>query len=205
MDTDIPIRLTELETESAIFQLLAAFYNINPCGELVDAAKELVAEGIDDEGLAKAISLIVNYGGASAGDDEILELKRDWTKLFRGVSPDYGPKPPYEELFSPWELTELMGELAKVYTANGFTPSGERHDYIGVELSFAAHLSALRVESFKEGDLESVERYGEILGEFLENHPKKWFKRFCDAAFPKVSTEFYRGVLQLTTLTIDAT
>lgn len=194
MDEDANNDAGEFESEQALFSLLAAFYNVNPDSELLEAVSELEDDGWDEPKLQNAVELMKSQ----TDEESILDLKRDWTKLFRGVSPDYGPKPPYEQLFSGGDIVEVAGALAKEYADYGFEVEGERHDYIGVELGFLVHLASLADAAYKKGDTEAFDTFAEEFDNFLEDHPKRWFSKFKDTALPHVSTDFYRGVLEFT-------
>jgi TorA maturation chaperone TorD len=198
MDGDAVGNAGEFESEQALFSLLAAFYNVNPDSELLEAVNELEDDGWDDPKLQNAVELMKSQTKTVTDEEAILELKRDWTKLFRGVSPDYGPKPPYEQLFSGGDIVEVAGALAKEYADYGFGVEGERHDYIGVELGFLVHLAALADVAYKKGDTEAFDAFAEEFDNFLEDHPKRWFSKFKETSLPHASTDFYRGVLEFT-------
>jgi TorA maturation chaperone TorD len=195
MEGDISRSIDDFKAEQAVFTILAAFYNNNPDVDMLKAVAGLDADGVMDDGeLKAAVSLIKN------SREDLLELKRDWTKLFRGVSPDYGAKPPYEQLFSGGEVAETVVGLAKIYTDYGLKPQEERHDYIGVEFAFLAIAAANAVEAYERGDSGAFADSAKAFKDFLENHPKRWFPNFKKAALPIASTDFYRGVLELTEL-----
>ncbi|MDR2401019.1 MAG: molecular chaperone TorD family protein [Deferribacteraceae bacterium] len=193
---------SEFEIEQAVFTLLTAFYNMNPGNELLGAVKRLEAVGQGADELSNYVSLIKNHAEGVVDEASMLELKRDWTKLFRGVSPDYGPIPPYEQLFSGGEIAETVGTLANIYADYSFEVQNERHDYIGVEFAFLAHLAALACKSCSEGEAASFERYSKEFYDFFNNHPKRWFSKFKQAALPCASTDFYKGVLEFTELVL---
>jgi TorA maturation chaperone TorD len=196
MQGNISSSIDDLKAELAVFTVLAAFYNNNPNEELLKAVNELDSSAINEVELKAAISLIKNGAGSEA--ENILELKRDWTKLFRGLSPDYGARPPYEQLFSGGDVTEVVGALAAAYADYGFKPQAERHDYIGTEFSFLACVAAFATEAYEKGDNSAFNAHAKAFKNFLEIHPKQWFAKFKEHAFPIASTDFYRGVLEFT-------
>ncbi len=90
---------TDIETaeaEQATFSMLTAFYNTNPDPQFLRTISALNPVEIEDVEIRKLIECILNSAG---GAEPLLELQRDWTKLFRGVSPDYGPVPPYAQQY----------------------------------------------------------------------------------------------------------
>ncbi|MGE4267261.1 MAG: molecular chaperone [Deferribacterales bacterium] len=194
--------INDAATDEAVFRLLAAFYNINPDMNLVKAVLKLTPEQISDAEIGKCITMIRDFASKVDEDESLLiELKRDWTKLFRGVAPDYGPKPPYEQLYVGSKGLEVISELADVYFANNyfeFFEINNRHDYIGTELAFVAYLSSLRRIAAESGNVTEYLRLSGLSEDFIRYHICHWAERFCEEAFKHCSTDFYRGVMHLT-------
>ena len=183
-------RINEFETDAAIFKFLAAFYSVNPSEEILQAAREL-SETVEGDELQDCIDNLRR-------GENILELKQDWTKLFRGVSPEYGPTPPYEQLYTGEDLLALLKELAQSYTEAGFDASGERQDYIGTELAFLSFLAAEAAKALRNGDEALAEEYAERFESFFTAHPGRWFPAFRKTAASHASTGFYKGAMALT-------
>src|SRR3972149_11901 len=102
-------------------------------GQSADAHREIT------EGAALMRTYLENTGDF---DHEELarQLGLDRTRLYRGVSPRSGVRPPYEAL---WIGTageaDLLHELARIYREGGFTLKADVHDrldYIGAQLNF---------------------------------------------------------------------
>lgn len=208
MDNEISLLLENAENDAAVFSLLAAYYNNNPGQEVIDAACTLDTEGIEDKDVKKAIEKIKNYASSTfpySEEEKLLNIKRDWTKLFRAVSPDYGPKAPYEEMYLDVKNKDLLKKLASFYLEHDYTRYPEvnnRHDYIGIQLDFVAFCALMRIEALKSNNLEEYERITGVSENFISNHIAAWFPKFCTEAFKFVRTEFYKGVLGLTYLTL---
>jgi len=186
--------------DTAAFAVLSAFYSHNPDRDLVEAALALSPDDVDDGETRAALSLISSFA-SDTDDAKILDLKRDWTKLFRGVSPNYGPKPPYAALYAGRGELEVMSELATLYDEYGYGEYRvlrDRLDYIGAELGFVAFLAAARDQASRAMLPEQADRYGRALEQFLDRHFSPWFEQFRTDAMPHVATDFYRGVLDLT-------
>ena len=126
----------------------------------------------------------------------------DWTRLFRGVSPNYGPPPPYEAVYNQTHLAlpELFRKILNSYHEGGVTVKKDvanRPDYIGVEFEYLQFLGEHEVEALEQGDQEEASRYRECAAQFLENHLGQWAGSFCDKAIPAAQTDFFLGVLHL--------
>ncbi len=200
-DRDLGARTeTAVQADTAAFAVLYAFFNRIPDEGVVEAALRLTPAEVADDEAKSALSLIASYAARTDGE-KILEMRKDWTKLFRGVSPDYGPKPPYEALYSERDELEVLSGLAKLYDDHGYCSYhalDNRLDYIGVELGFAMELALARDHALRDGEPEQHEKHGRALEAFLEAHPARWFGKFHANAVPHAATDFYRGVLDLT-------
>ena len=92
------------------------------------------------------------------------ELAVDWTRLFRGVNPEYGPPPPFEGLYvkGGTNSPEVLEAVLRCYRENGFSPDPDfqnRPDYIGMELDFLGLLSEREAEALEEGDTSRASGY----------------------------------------------
>lgn len=208
MDKSTSVLFESAANDAEIFSLLAAFYNCNPEQDIIDGTRSLNTDEIADEDVKQAVLKIKNYAASTfphSDEEKLLNLKRDWTKLFRAVSPDYGPKAPYEEVYLAVKNPGLIKELAALYLDADYTRYAElnnRHDYIGIQLDFAAFLSFQRANALNNNDLENYNRLTDLFEDFTVNHIASWFPKFCTEAFKHVRTDFYRGVLGLTYLAL---
>lgn len=198
MDKEYAVESAKNDVE--IFSLLSAFYNMNPDKQILDAIKAVDTDAIPDLEIKNAFIKMKDYA-SKAGDDEITSLKCDWTKLFRGVSPEYGPKPPYEELYGGKKSPEILVELASMYAETGYNFDGiaNRPDYAGIELGYIAMLSALAVNAAINGSEAEYEKYTSLSESFIRRF-NKWFDKFSREAEKYAETDFYRGVLELSRL-----
>ena len=201
------LKVTEAENNAGVFAALAAFYNTNPDSGLIDMAKGLRPEDAEDAELRTCIMMIKDYADTllSTDDESLAGLKRDWTKLFRGIAPNYGPKPPYEQLYTG-NTPALLGELASAYSAvryKGQEVFKNRHDYIGIELDFLAHLEGICAAALRENHQEMYKEYADKADNFLDEHVKSWFPAFYDEAMKHAETDFYKGALGLTKILLE--
>ena len=199
-------RLPEMvELSGDIFGFLAMVFNTRPDHQFVEQLHSLDLralqqisnqDGLTDEmntGVNEIIEFIDQLIFMS--DTEALTaLAKDWTKLFRGVRPEYGPKPPYEAVYLGKNAEDftILQQLFGIYRDNGYQINEnhpERPDYIGVEMEFVALM--IKQENHYVSEM------------FLKDHLEKWVGQFCDLAIPIAGTGFYRGLLRLTKSMIE--
>jgi TorA maturation chaperone TorD len=130
-------------------------------------------------------------------------LAVDWTRLFRGVSPNYGPPPPYEGVYieGAENPSDILQNIMQIYHEHAVDVDGKadnRPDYIGIELDFLRHLSERECEAREEGEHEAAQKYQEAGRNFLLNHVGRWACKFCELAMREAKTDFYCGFLRLT-------
>lgn len=196
------VDIDTLDAERATFAMLAAFYNTNPDTNFLHTVAKLNPDDLEDEDIKSLIQHIV-FSAQNTG--MLLELKRDWTKLFRGVSPDYGPTPPYAQEYMNNRKLDVLSKLAAFYNEYGFTGhtlASNRQDYIGVLLDFAAHISQLRADAVKAGKDAEYERMTDLLEVFMNMYVSSWFENFCESAQKHTSTDFYKSIIELTKLMV---
>ncbi len=193
---------------------LARIFNQRPDAALVINIKAmeleffnqfLGGEGLNfdvKEGLAK-ISLFVEQ--INDQPEQIVEqtLLVDWTRLFRGLQPGYGPKPPYEGVYLGENENDFkaLESVAWFYTKHGVTPAenaGNRPDYIGLELDFLCYLCEQQAEAWEKGDEEKAFNFQLGEYEFLKDHLGRWGAIFCARVIEEARTDFYRGFAHLT-------
>ena len=127
----------------------------------------------------------------------------DWTRLFRGLQPGYGPKPPYEGVYLGEDENEFkaLESVARFYTKHGVAPvldAKNRPDYIGLELDFLRYLSEKQADAWEKGDKIQAQQYQLAEHDFLIDHLGKWGAKFCDRVIEEAKTGFYRGYAFLT-------
>jgi TorA maturation chaperone TorD len=124
----------------------------------------------------------------------------DRTRLYRGVSPTYGPPPPYESVWNPAvsAANKFLAEIAAVYKADGLSlaeDAYERPDYIGVELAFLENLATKNLKAIKGGEDKKATKLAERQKWFIETHLVSWVPLFIGKALEFAKTDYYRGHL----------
>ena len=167
---------------------------------------ELVREMGSNRDAQKGVSEISQFVAEvknSPIEDTELALQVDWTRLFRGVQPGYGPIPPYEGLYMNQGENDLetMQAVAAFYSAYGVLPNeaaGNRPDYIGLELDFLRCTCEEQVEAWEKGDHELSDKWYSAEQNFVLMHLGRWGAAYCDRAIEEARTDFYRGFASLT-------
>lgn len=205
-------RMGNTQDEVELYGFLATLLNNPPNVELVRGLRDTdfvsmaalkKEEGATD--IAGALEEVSGYvvNASEMPENEVQQdLAVDWTRLFRGVSPNYGPPPPYEAVYNQTHLSlsELFGEILSSYHEGGVTVRKDvanRPDYIGVEFEYLQIMGECQVDALEKGDQEEANRCRECAAKFIENHLGQWAGSFCDKAIPTAQTDFFLGVLHL--------
>ncbi len=145
------------------------------------------------QGIAEALELM-STALAEIETGKVLELQQEFVRLFRGLSPQHSPPPPYESVYrgspaSPATWGSSTVEVRRKYREFGLEPAedfrGEPPDQLGLELQFMAHLC------------EEAPLQWEVQRAFLEEH-LSWFGAFRGAVLKHAPHRFYEGILNLT-------
>ncbi|MFV0480722.1 MAG: molecular chaperone TorD family protein [Campylobacteraceae bacterium] len=199
----------ELQSDAEIFALLASFYLTNPNGTYASGMAALEVDMIEDKTMKKVVKKIRDYASKCGMDESevnLLELKRDWTKLFRGISPTYGPKPPYAQLFSNAVDVTFLSALAELYLDVGYVgykKIDDRLDYIGIVLDALAVINILRKKSVEDNNEVEYKRLTYIFNCIAQQYFASWFKDFQELAQTHVKTPFFEGAIELTALVAE--
>lgn len=184
-------------------------------GEAYWFLSELFANQLDQESVKRMVS-VATADGEEAGlaaeifkafvdvhdlDGLTLKLAQEHTRLFGGISEEYGPPPPYESL---WREGVLMGEstvqVARCYLEAGYEPDGRFAplDHLVEELRFMASLSNAEYEAQDSGNEELAAQLSEKQQHFLTKHLGTWIGQYSKK-ISEVSTEnLYRSLATVT-------
>jgi len=203
---------------AGMFNFLAALYNQRPDEGFGKNLKNFRSdqfrhvfgeEGVSEhvtKGLRAVSRYIVSIQNRSVQEIQE-ELAVDWTRLFRGVQPDYGPTPPYESVYlgsgkeDQHQMTRILGELMGTYRDERVVldqVKANRPDYLGLELGFVGFLYDKAHQAGVQGDAARAEEYAQKADKFLRDHPGRWAGRFCKEAETYAETDFYQGVIDIT-------
>jgi TorA maturation chaperone TorD len=120
------------------------------------------------------------------------------TRLYRGVSPSYGPPPPYEAVWNgPISDTKTLQTLAEEYRHADLILSPDLHerlDYIGIELDFIRAMSESESEAW-ESDPDMAWDLLKSQIAFANNHLSNWVPAFIEKALSFAETNYFKGHL----------
>jgi TorA maturation chaperone TorD len=203
--------ITRAESLAGTYALLASLLNKRPDTALVTSlrsAKETFFQQSaedSDSGITLGLTQLANFVQETINLN-VLEVEKqlaiDWTCLFRGVSPDYGPPPPYEGLFHSdlGNDIEILQQVNTLYHSKGAAlteNASDRPDYLGIELSFVSFLYHQAGACYRLDDSSSAQQYIQESEDFINKHLNPWVASYLVEAHKHVKTDFYRGVLQL--------
>ncbi len=131
------------------------------------------------------------------------ELSIEYTRLFRGIKPNYGPPPPYESLYLEGKIIgERTLQVSKEYSKAGLVVPEQYHseppDHIGFELDFMRHLCHEEFLAWKENRLVNAISNLEQQQIFINEHLVLWVPTFTDKIVEVTSIDFYKGIAKLT-------
>jgi TorA maturation chaperone TorD len=209
----------DADTWKRSFGTLAAIFNKSPDSALVHNLLSLGAnfffqlypgDGLNieiKEGLSEITHFVENN---KAQSEKVVEqsLQVDWTRLFRGIQPGYGPEPPYEEVYlgegeSNFQVLEAVAGFYVQYGVSIAKNADNRPDYIGLEMDFMRYLCEQEVAAWKKGEKTQIQKWQIAEHDFLTDHLGRWVPSFCDRAIEEAKTDFYRGFVHLTKGTIE--
>jgi putative dimethyl sulfoxide reductase chaperone len=183
----------------------AAFVEHVRSHEYIKALEALAAdEGLPAD-LTSGAGLMLGFIRSTMGSEVSNfsdTLGVDRTRLYRGVSPSYGPPPPYEAVWSKQvtSVAATLQEIAGVYRQSGMVISPdakERLDSMGVELDYLHQLALQEAEAWEAGQEEQARGLLQAQQAFLMAHVGDWAPAFVEKALPKADTDFYRGHLTM--------
>ena len=196
-----------------MFAFLAHMFNQRPDMEFVRRLRVLGVNAFTfspEEEITQEVSQGLQEMGSylevtSEQPEEYVEqdLGVDWTRLFRGIRPGYGPPPPYEGIYRDKEAnpTDVLQSVMRVYHEHSVDvdeKAANRPDYIGIELDFMRHLNECEAEAWEGGEDRTAHKVHEAGKLFMINHLGRWAWKFCDLAIEEARTDFYRGFIRIT-------
>lgn len=172
--------------------------------EFGGALASLAENGEIHPGVAAGAALMRDYIQKNTGLEAATfseKLGVDRTRLYRGVSPAYGPPPPYEAVWTRTggPETAVLQKVMGLYRTAGLAmaeDANERADYIGVELEYLRLLALREADAWDAADRAAARGILEKEQPFLRSLAE-WVPPFVAKAREYVETDFYRGHLQM--------
>lgn len=189
-------------------------------GEAYWLLARLFADPLDAETLGRTATLPTASAGDKSLADDLLavlheapdrtqlveRLAVEHARLFRGISEEYGPPPPYESL---WREGQLMGDstvrVATRYLEAGYQPEGRFApcDHIVEELKFMASLCNAEHEARHDGRAQDVQKSQHEQQRFLEEHLTAWVTGYCRTLVEQTQEPLYRSLARMTTTVLE--
>lgn len=138
--------------------------------------------------------------------DLATRLAVEHTRLFCGISEEYGPPPPYESL---WRDGRLMGDctvqVATHYLNAGYGLDGRFSpcDHLAEELRFMAALCNEECEAWKATRPESVNRLRKQQLDFLDQHLMTWVGEYCRQLADLSKEPLYQALARVTATVLE--
>lgn len=209
---------SKADDRAAAYRLLAWFLLAKPDESFI---REMLAGGPDSwstcndpslasmrDGLLEIRDFLV---GRQADDPEklCLELAVQWTRLFRGVAPGYGPRPPYEAIYRRKDAgaqAELLLDLGNLYRVAGVAISVdriERPDHLGLELDLMGLLCSEESGFWSQGNSEEAAGRRGLQRRLLQEHLLPWVPAYCEVILREPGVPFYHGVMRALSALLD--
>jgi TorA maturation chaperone TorD len=187
-----------------VFGFLAQMYVSPPDLELLGLLEEWVvlqigakdSFGLLTEQMKRGLTALDNFFGDRMGSNGWKRLEKDasleeavsieFTKLFRGVSPDYSPPPPYGSVYLDEGERAFGDESAQVqreYRRFGLDLASKLHgeppDHLSFELEFMFILCTREAEAWERVDTDEAHTFLRAEKQFLGAHLMSWLPKFC--------------------------
>ena len=211
--------LEDVNAQAEIYATLSAIFtqkpnqavvsNIRNMGEVFSFSFDQYRELNDSvqNGLAELRDYISQI--ETQPDEAVAQaLLVDWTRLFRGLYANYGPKPPYESLWRDQkeDSVEILQQVSQQYRKFGLVPTkghNDRPDFLGLECDFISYLYQQMAAALASTEEDKAEMYGQALSDFYEQHIALWAADYCDQIVDDAKTGFYRGFLLIASGVFD--
>lgn len=205
--------VAQARTRAGLCTLVGAHFTMLMDDHFVDeirrpAYRSFLAELSTDEGggeeMATGAARMLDFIGLTLADhrsDLATRLGVERTLLFRGVSPQNGPPPPYEAVWCLGRSEfDLLQEISAIYQQSGFRQSPnvhERQDYIGMELDYLCALASCEANAWESEAFDLAKKMMLSQHAFLADHLSTWAPAFIEKALTYARTDFYTGQLML--------
>lgn len=125
-----------------------------------------------------------------------IELRKEFTRLFRGIREGYGPPPPYESLYRQSVFpTEISDAVIGYFQNAGLDVRSicyEAPDYLASELMLMSLLAYQEFEYDQKGDDEQRRYFMQLQNEFLNTHLLIWMPEYCQVLKKESRIDLFR-------------
>ena len=185
------------QQRSEAYWFLAALFADPPALPVLATLAAGAADAADagDAGFAAEIFSAVRETADAA--DAVQTLAVEHTRLFGGISEEYGPPPPYESM---WREGRLMGEstvaVAQAFATASYRPDGRFApcDHIVEELRFMAALCGAEACATDPASASALRTHQQT---FLESHLAAWVGAYCERLEAATAVPLYRALARV--------
>ncbi|MCK5478324.1 MAG: molecular chaperone TorD family protein [Methylococcales bacterium] len=132
----------------------------------------------------------------SVDNSETMELRKEFTRLFRGIQEGYGPPPPYESLYRQSVFsTDITDAVISYFQSGGFDATAiceEAPDFLSSELRLMSLLAYKEYESSQNGNESQRQHFIQLQNEFLQHHLMIWVPEYCQILMEASRIDFYQ-------------
>jgi TorA maturation chaperone TorD len=200
MDADALARVAA--QRGALYWLLAEFLLTHPDRSFVSRLRRELSAGRNDpasEPFAAQLSAVCEALPEPDDVAGIQALAVEHTRLFGGISPAYGPPPPYESVQRGAGVAgpaELAVAVASCYADAGLDPidGAVPADHLGIELKFVALLCHREMEAWQRGRHGDAARALGLQRDFLDSHLLGWAPHYWRFVQARAEHVFLRRV-----------
>lgn len=138
------------------------------------------------------------------GASDVEALTTEFTRLFRGISEESSPSPPYESLYVDDQFySDTTTEIRQGYRWAGVDVDGsqanELPDHLGIELQFLGELLEMDAQGRgpEDRDTEDAIRW------MLDDHLREWLPVYRDRISEADPPDYYAGLIDLAFAVVD--
>lgn len=191
------------------YALLARLVLEMPSPAFLRAMQASLASATLERGLplADEIAALLRAVQAALLSADTIALCAEHTRLFGGVSPTYGPPPPYESLAREGRVPGMAtAAVTAAYAAADLhpqLPDAGPADHLAVELRFIALCCAREAACWRQADTGAALAWLRRERSFLNEHVLSWAPSHCTRVAAAARDDYHRTVAQLVALACE--
>lgn len=176
---------------------------------MLNEVYEMLGNTVAESGmpLADEIGALLRAVAAARRGADTLALCAEHARLWGGISPTYGPPPPYESIVREGRLPgDATTAAAAAYVEAGLdpeVPEAGPADHLGVELRFVAQCCVQEALARRASDMNAVAAWVARQQAFLDDHLLVWAPAHCAAVAAAANDDYHRTIAQLIPLACE--
>lgn len=138
--------------------------------------------------------------------NDLLDLQKEYTRLFAGLKKNQALPPPYESIFRDGNLAgDITVDVNHHYWQAGYGdiyPEAGPQDHLGVELRYMSLLCYDEHAALEQRDIIKENALRSQQWVFLEHHLTKWAPDYCAMLEQESRMPFYSAIASLTAFSL---